>query len=211
MDAAATLESRLRAALSGSSLEEPRPLGGHIGPEGQQEHWLTPQRIDSLRPAAVLIAVYAGSEGWRMVLTRRADHLRAHSGQVSFPGGRRDPEDPDAIATALREAQEEIGLDPTLVEVIGFLDDYPTFTGFRVTPVVAVLRAAPQLAARVDEVAEIFEVPLEWLLDPRRYRRETITRNGITGSFYELDYQPQRIWGATAGMLWDLCCRLRPP
>jgi 8-oxo-dGTP pyrophosphatase MutT (NUDIX family) len=157
-----------------------------------------------LRPAAVLIPIVAHGGGMTLLFTRRATHLRDHSGQVSFPGGRVAEGDASPEATALREAEEEIGLAPARVELLGRLPDYHTRTGFRITPVVGAV--APPLTLRPDanEVEEIFEVPLGFLLDPANHRRESRVWQGETRWFYAMPYEGHYIWGATAGMLVNL-------
>lgn len=142
-----------------------------------------------------------------MLLTVRARQLRNHAGQISFPGGRRDAEDADVDANALREAHEEVGLDPAHVTVVGYLDDYPTITGFRVTPVVGLIDARTPLAPDGVEVASFFEVPLAFLLDPANYQRHWFRRDGLDLPFYAVPYGERFIWGATAGMLYELAQR----
>lgn len=164
---------------------------------------MTPNR--PLRQAAVLVALIPRPEtGPAVLLTRRADHLHDHAGQISFPGGRLEPEDPDTIAAALREAEEEVGLGRDRVAVLGRLDTYITRTGFVVTPVVAWV--TPPLALTPDpfEVAECFEVPLAFFLDPANHHRETVPFEGHDRSFFVQRYKDYRIWGATAGMLVNL-------
>ena len=154
--------------------------------------------------AAVLIPVIAHPQGLTVLFTQRTTHLRSHSGQVSFPGGRAEPSDVSAEFTALREAQEEIGLSPTAVEVLGKLPDYRTRTGYRVTPVIGLL--VPPIAFRPDphEVAEIFEVPLDFLLDEGNRERRTREFQGQQVGYYVIEYGEKVIWGATAGMLVNL-------
>ena len=150
----------------------------------------------------MLIALLEREAGPCILLTRRAEHLRAHAAQVSFPGGRCDADDGSCAATALREAYEEVGLDPQQVNVIGFLDDFPTLSGFRITPVVGHVANPPtQWRPAPDEVAEVFELPLAMALDPDTYTRKTLSRDGIELPFHELAYQGHRIWGATAALL----------
>jgi len=158
----------------------------------------------TLVPAAVLVPIVDRAEGLTVLFTQRTELLRKHSGQVSFPGGRTEPGDASPEFTALREAREEIGLPPERVEVLARLSDYLVRTGFRVTPVVGLL--TPPLALEPDrrEVAEVFEVPLAFLLDPRNHRRETRVLNGREVGFYVVDHGARRIWGATAGMLINL-------
>lgn len=158
--------------------------------------------------AAVLIPIVARESGMTMLLTQRTAHLRDHAGQVSFPGGRCEPEDPDPVFTALREAQEEVGVDPAQVEVFGCLPEYLTSTGFRVTPVVGLV--TPPLNLRLDdfEVAEVFEPPLEFLLDPANRRRDTVEYRGALREYWAMPWRGYYIWGATAGMLVSLQCFL---
>ena len=155
-----------------------------------------------LSPAAVLVALLERPAGTSLVLTQRALHLNAHAGQISLPGGRMEAEDVSATATALRESDEEIGLEPGLVEVLGSLRAYDTITGFRIYPVVGWV-AEPPAAWRPDpaEVADVFEVPLGFVLDPANHRRDSYLRNGERRHFFVLPYQNRYIWGATAGIL----------
>jgi len=161
-----------------------------------------------LTPAAVLLPVVLHDAVPTMLLTRRTAHLRDHAGQISFPGGRIETGDGGAIEAALREADEEIGLAATVVEVVGYLPDYLTGTGFRITPVVGFV--SPPLALRPDpfEVAEIFEVPLPFLLDARNLREHRIYWRGRSRHYYALPYDDYFIWGATAGILVSLQRRL---
>jgi 8-oxo-dGTP pyrophosphatase MutT (NUDIX family) len=154
--------------------------------------------------AAVLIPVIAHPQGLTVLFTQRTPHLRSHSGQVSFPGGRAEPGDANAEFTALRETEEEIGLSPSAVEVLARLPDYRTRTGYRVTPVVGLL--TPPVAFRPDpnEVAEIFEVPLAFLLDERNRQRRTREFQGQQVGYYVFEYGEKVVWGATAGMLVNL-------
>ncbi|HEY1288344.1 MAG TPA: CoA pyrophosphatase [Burkholderiales bacterium] len=154
--------------------------------------------------AAVLVPIVDRSSGLTVIFTRRTTHLKAHSGQVSFPGGRAEPEDPTPEFTALREAQEEIGLAAERVEVLARLPEYHTRTGFRVTPVVGLVTAPVELVPDPREVEEVFEVPLAFLLDPANHRRETRELQGRTVGYYVMRYGTHTIWGATAGMLVNL-------
>ena len=158
-------------------------------------------------PAAVLMGFREGVQP-RLVLTVRTDNLQAHAGQVAFPGGRSDPDDGDALATALRESEEEIGLDRTLVTPLGYLDRFETISGFCVTPVVAKIAAGAQLYPAPDEVAEVFEVPLAFLLEPANLRRYTMEFRGHQRPMVEFIHGGHRIWGATAAMLYNLLQRM---
>ena len=139
-----------------------------------------------------------------MLFTRRAAHLKAHSGQVSFPGGRVSGEDASPEATALRETSEEIGLPAARIELLGRLPDYHTRTGFRITPVVGLVTPPLALVPEANEVDEIFEVPLDFLLDPRNHKRESREWQGERRWFFAIPYRTHYIWGATAGMLVNL-------
>jgi 8-oxo-dGTP pyrophosphatase MutT (NUDIX family) len=154
--------------------------------------------------AAVLVPIVEHPSGLTVIFTQRTSHLKAHSGQVSFPGGRAEPEDPTPEFTALREAQEEIGLPMERVEVLARLPEYHTRTGFRVTPVVGLLTPPVHLKPDPREVKEVFEVPLAFLLEPNNHRRETRELQGRTVGYYVLRYEKRVIWGATAGMLVTL-------
>ena len=155
----------------------------------------------AITPASVLVPIVAHPGGMTVLFTQRTSHLRSHSGQISFPGGRAEPEDPSPEFTALREAGEEIGLKAGQVEVIGRLPEYLTRTGYRVTPVVGLLTPPLALAPNPREVEEVFEVPLAFLLDPRNHLRRTREFQGRTVSFYAIPYGERDIWGATAGIL----------
>lgn len=166
-----------------------------------------PARQPSTAPAAVLAPIVVRPEGLSVILTRRADSLTRHSGQIAFPGGRLDPGE-TWVEAALREAHEEIGLDPGFVEPIGLSTRYETVSAYQITPVVALLTAGFTLAASPLEVAEIFEVPFQYLMTPSNYRRESIERDRQVRSFYAISWGGYYIWGATAGMLRALSLRL---
>jgi 8-oxo-dGTP pyrophosphatase MutT (NUDIX family) len=157
------------------------------------------------RPAAVLVPIVQRSEALTLLFTQRTTHLKAHAGQVSFPGGRAEPGDASPEFTALREAEEEIGLSPRHVEIIGRLPDYHTRTGYIVAPIIGLLTPPFDLVPDPREVDEIFEVPLDFLLDPANHRRQTRVLQGRTVGFYEMPYEGRYIWGATAGMIVNLC------
>lgn len=154
--------------------------------------------------AAVLIPVIAQAQGLTVLFTQRTQHLKSHSGQVSFPGGRAEPGDASADFTALREAQEEIGLALERVEILGRLPEYHTRTGFRVTPVIGLIQPPLELTPDPREVESVFEVPLSFLLDPANRQRRTRELQGRSVGFYVFEYQGHMIWGATAGMLVNL-------
>jgi 8-oxo-dGTP pyrophosphatase MutT (NUDIX family) len=194
-------ESWLRQRIAHSPNVTPVATGdGHL--------W---RPTEELRPAAVLVPVLRREAGLTILLTRRTDHLYDHAGQISFPGGRREAHDDSPAATALRETFEEIGLAHSLVEVLGTLPEYTTVTGYRVTPVVGLV--SPPLEFRLDtfEVAEAFEVPLAFFLDPGNHQRNTLQFQGRTRHYYAMPYEQRYIWGATAGMLMNLYAVLTAP
>ncbi len=161
-----------------------------------------------LRPAAVLVPVVDRADGLSVLLTRRTDHLHHHPGQISFPGGRVERSDTSPVMTALRETEEEIGLAADRVELLGELAEYHTGTGFRVTPVVGLVHPPFELELDDFEVAEAFEVPLAFLLDPANRERHRIEYRGRMREFHAMPYRGYFIWGATAGILVQLACHL---
>ena len=171
-----------------------------------------------LMPASVLVPLVQRPEGLKVLLTRRTDHLRDHAGQISFPGGRAERHDADAAATALREAEEEVGLPRAVVDVIGQLPHYTTITRYVVTPVVALVRPPFTLQLDSFEVAEAFEVPLQFLMTPAHHQRHAFELQGRQGQFLSMPWQGEDaqgalrtyfIWGATAAMLRNLYGFLR--
>lgn len=192
----------LRRCLSGSAVHGV-PIHGDGGP-------LSGAMV--VRPpaaAAVLVGLVPREQGLAVLLTRRTEHLKHHAGQISFPGGRREPEDADDAATALREAREEVGLDPRGVEVIGQMPVYTTVTQFAVTPVVGLLHVDHVLSPDASEVAEAFEVPLAFLMDPARHQRHRFRSGEVEREFLSMPWQAADgrsyfIWGATAAMLRNL-------
>jgi 8-oxo-dGTP pyrophosphatase MutT (NUDIX family) len=157
-----------------------------------------------LRPAAVLVPIVEHPDGPSILLTQRTAHLTSHGGQISFPGGRTEPADPDPEHAALRETEAEIGLPRTRVDVIGRLDIYVTRTGYEVTPVVGLIRPPFILKPDPNEVAEVFEVPLAFILDPVNCERHHRELRGERRGFWVFPYRDRYIWGATAGMLVNL-------
>ncbi len=155
------------------------------------------------RPAAVLVPVVARDD-LAILLTERTPHLVAHAGQIAFPGGKPDPSDSGPVETALREAEEEIGLARTFVEPLGFLDVYRTGTGFAVTPVVALVHPGFAVVPNANEVAAVFEVPLAFLMDPANHRIDAHTLGGRDRRFYAMPFGERYIWGATAGILRNM-------
>lgn len=162
----------------------------------------------TLRAAAVLVPVIARPEGAAILMTRRSDSLASHTGQIAFPGGRLDPGE-TAVEAALREAWEEVALDPRRVEILGIGDAYETGTGFLVTPVVGWLQGSPDTRPSPDEVAEVFEVPWDFMMDPANHRRESYETAGEPRRwFWAMPYQQRYVWGVTAGILRSLGLRL---
>jgi 8-oxo-dGTP pyrophosphatase MutT (NUDIX family) len=154
--------------------------------------------------AAVLVPIVNQPAGLTLMFTQRTAHLHDHAGQISFPGGRVDEDDADRIATALRETEEETGLSPTRVEIIGRLPEYDIPSGFRVTPVVGWVEPPFELKPDPFEVADVFEVPLGFFLDPANHQRHSDVKNGRIRYYYSMPYGERNIWGATAGMLHSL-------
>lgn len=181
--------------VSDSLVKDADILSGTPG----RESWRPP--VGKTRPAGVLIALVDRPEGPGVLLTRRTDHLHDHAGQIAFPGGRKEDDDPDIEATALRESDEEIGLPPAAVRILGILPQYVTLTAYAITPVVGVVE--PPLDLRPDpfEVAEIFEAPLAHLLDPANHQRHFRDDKGFRRGYYGIPYNDHFIWGATAGIL----------
>jgi 8-oxo-dGTP pyrophosphatase MutT (NUDIX family) len=186
---------RLRASLL------PEPLSGHfVQEEGASDA--------SLIPAAVLFPIVLREGGQTVLLTQRTAHLRDHAGQISFPGGRVEAEDSSPAHTALRETEEEIGLSREHIEILGYLPEYRTGTGFCVTPVVALVQPPFELLPDSFEVAEIFEVPLAFLLDPANHQRHSMHYRGALRNYFAMPFGDYFIWGATAGMIRSLSQRL---
>jgi 8-oxo-dGTP pyrophosphatase MutT (NUDIX family) len=201
------IEARLRHTLDDPQLNDAvDPAIGDFDLNPDMRQFVPADR--ALRRAAVLVPIVDRPEGLSVLLTKRTEHLRNHAGQVSFPGGRIDPGDAGPVAAALREAREEIGLDPGFVTIVGFLDGYETGTGYHVTPVVGFLRPGFTLTPNPDEVAAAFEVPLEFLMNPKNRERHSRDYNGATRYFYAMPFGEHYIWGATAGMIVNLAMRL---
>lgn len=157
------------------------------------------------RAAAVLVPIIDHESGPTILLTKRAETLTKHAGQVSFPGGRVDDTDIDEVAAALRETEEEVGLNRSYVNVSGFLDTYRTGTGYEITPVVGLVQPGFDLVLEEGEVTDVFEVPLSFVLDRSNHQRESAVWKGIERHYYHLPYNGYKIWGATAAMLVNLC------
>ncbi|MEJ0097427.1 MAG: CoA pyrophosphatase [Bauldia sp.] len=195
--APATFFARARAALA-------RPPDARAG----GDHVLNPDLAADAgvvyRDAAVLIPVLAREPEATVLLTVRTTNLSAHAGQIAFPGGKIEPDDADPVAAALREAREEIGLDAGAVTVIGTLRPYLSRTGYRIVPVLARVEPGGGLTASPDEVADVFEVPLRFLMTPANHRRGTRTFFGRDRYFYEMPFEGRYIWGVTAGIIREL-------
>ena len=178
--------------------------GDHVLNPGLREVFVH----DRLRNAAVLIPVVDHGDASTVILTKRADKLKNHSGQIAFPGGRIDPDDVSPEAAALRETSEEIGLASGYIDVIGRLPDYVTGSGYRIAPVLGVVRPGFQLTVNPDEVDDIFEVPLGFLMDPANHNRASRTWQDQERFFYAMPYEERYIWGVTAGIIRALYERL---
>lgn len=177
------------------------------------DHTLSPDlvefmRAQPVRAAAVLVPVMSREDGLHVILTTRTKHLSSHAGQIAFPGGKMDEADDSPAATALREAEEEVGLDRSHVTVLGYGDLYFTGTGFRIVPVVGLVSPRARLVANPGEVEDIFEVPLPFLLDAANHQTHTKTWKGIERSYLAIPYAERYIWGATAGMIRNIHDRL---
>jgi 8-oxo-dGTP pyrophosphatase MutT (NUDIX family) len=198
-----SLADILRDALERGHRRRPELIAGDVleGEEGGGP---------GITPAAVLVPVVERPEP-TVILTLRPPTMRRHAGQISFPGGRIDPGDGGPVAAALREAHEEIGLQPSAVDVIGLADRYRTITGFEVTPVVGIVPPDLDLEPHPGEVAALFEAPLDFLLDPAHQRVRTASWRGRERFYYEIEYEGRRIWGATAAMIVNLSRRLGRP
>jgi len=168
-------------------------------------------RSDAGRPAAVLVGLMADASGWQVIMTERAAHLAHHAGQISFPGGKVDESDPTLVATALREADEEIALPATKVDILGGLDPVSSPVGFIVQPVVGIVAPQVALQACPDEVARILILPLADLISPPRHRRESYIREGHRRDVWVIDHPDHYIWGLSAAIIVDLAARVGPP
>jgi 8-oxo-dGTP pyrophosphatase MutT (NUDIX family) len=204
----------LSAGIGGSVSLTPSAIRRRLTETGPDrgDHDLNPGMApaDRMRAAAVLVPLVARREGTTVLLTRRTEHLHHHAGQISFPGGRIEEYDPSPEDAALRETEEEIGLGRSHIELVGRLGVYRTRTGFEITPVVGWVTPPFDLLPDRFEVAEVFEVPLSFIADPRNHERHSREWQGVVRHFYVLPYGGYYIWGATAGMLVNLAERLKP-
>ena len=194
-----SLAARLREALELGHRSSPELIGGDVLDEEIEGGGVT--------PAAVLVAVVDRPDP-TVILTLRPETMRKHPGQVSFPGGRIDPGDDGPVDAALREAEEEIGLPRAAVEVIGLADSYRTVTGFEVMPVLAIVPPDLPLVPHPGEVAAVFEAPLHYILDPVHQHVRTAVWRGRERTYYEIEWEERKIWGATAAMIVNLGRRL---
>jgi 8-oxo-dGTP pyrophosphatase MutT (NUDIX family) len=191
-----TLIARIEAAIGGAQdvlFEDERHLG---------------DLVSSHRPAAVLIPITDRPEPG-VILTQRPGNLRSHAGQVAFPGGKIDESDESVIAAALREANEELGIDPTMVQVIGETDVYLSGSGYKITPVIGIIPPDLTLTPSPDEVEDWFEVPLDFLLDTTNFAQRTANWMGQERPYYDMTWQDRRIWGVTAGIIVNLARRMQ--
>ena len=201
------LIERLTDSLASTTLDAPRPFADLGIPAEKQKAIRDLFAEVILKPAGVLVAVVEYEQQPQVVLTRRSEALKNHPGQISFPGGRREEVDDSLVTTALRESEEEIRLSRRHVEVIGYLPDYPTITGYRVTPVVGLVdkRAVTEMQVDGEEATELLYVPLSVVLDESAYEIKMANRHGVEVPVYHLEHGRADVWGATAGMLYQLC------
>jgi 8-oxo-dGTP pyrophosphatase MutT (NUDIX family) len=190
---------RARERLHASPREAARFSDDDLNPEAR----IIPPGVVP-RPAAVLVPLVPRPDGLSVLLTQRTAHLAHHAGQVAFPGGRVDPGDRDEVDAALRETEEETGIARAFVEPLGFLDTYLTGTSFRVVPVVAMLRPGFTVTPHAGEVADVFEVPLAFLMNPEHHLRHSREWQGKERFYYAMPFGQRYIWGATAGMIRNL-------
>jgi 8-oxo-dGTP pyrophosphatase MutT (NUDIX family) len=192
-----------RAGTAAGAFAKSAPEAGpRRGDDDLNPGFLEP--VTAPTPAAVLVPLVRRPEGLNLILTRRTPHLKNHAGQICFPGGRMEPDDATPVDTALREASEEVNLDPARVDLVAELDPYLTRTGYRVTPVVGLFDSPAGLRPEPSEVAEVFEVPLRFVLEPRNRETHSWVVFGQERFYHVFVYGEYYIWGATAGMLVNL-------
>ena len=195
------MRDRIIAAFEGPGISPEPSVAGpgweHLPADG-------PEKDKTYTPAAVLVPLIDHSGGMTVLLTRRTDHLNSHAGQISFPGGRMEAADPTPEFTALRETEEEIGVGADAIHLVGRLGARETGTGYKVVPVIGLINPPLDLAPDPSEVAEIFEVPLDFVLDPTNHRYESRVISGVERQFYVVPYDDYYIWGLTARLLVTL-------
>ncbi len=205
----ADVVARLNASKDGISRRSNEDAEPAAIEQKNRNEWVRGDK--PLTPAAVLVPLIVREDGLNVMLTKRTEHLKNHAGQISFPGGRVDETDRDACHTALRETEEEIGLHARHIEIIGELDEYVVGTGYLVNPIIGVIEPPFELIPQADEVAEIFEAPLDFLIALDNFERYAREFQGVTRHHFAITWQEHFIWGATAGMLRNLSQRLRSP
>ena len=196
--------AKLAAHLPDDAFAAARPRASDFALNGSPPDAAT---LETARPAAVLAPIVARPGGLTVLLTQRAAHMRSHSGQVAFPGGKIDAGE-SARDTAFRESREEIGLRGEFIEPLGWLDIYLTGSGFRIAPLVALVRPGFELAPNAEEVAEVFETPLAFLMNPAHHEIHAREWRGVARKYYAMPHEGRYIWGATAGILRNLYERL---
>jgi 8-oxo-dGTP pyrophosphatase MutT (NUDIX family) len=199
----AELARKLLSEPLGHGYSADCPSDFDLNPDAENDTSGTP-----LTAAAVLVPLITGSEGLSVLLTERTAHLAQHPGQIAFPGGKIEAADQGPLAAALREAREEIGLDSHFIEPLGYIEPYRTGTGCLVTPVIAAIKPGFSLAPDASEVADVFEVPFEFLMDTRNHRVDSRFWRGADRRFHAMPYKERYIWGATAGIIRTLHRRL---
>jgi 8-oxo-dGTP pyrophosphatase MutT (NUDIX family) len=208
VSAPSTAELREWIAQRLDPIDDGEPSAATVQTDYDMNPWIPVDPAAPLTPAAVLVGLVERDAGLTVILTRRSDTLRTHSGQVALPGGRRDLGE-TAWQTALREAEEEVGLDPAYVDLVGLMTPYRTGTNYVITPVVGFVRPGFTLTPNPHEVADIFETPFGFLMDPSNYEeRELQTADGVTRRFYAATHEDRYIWGVTAYLLRSLYERL---
>lgn len=196
---------RARAAAQAAFDDDIEPYGDHRFNPGHPRLFL---REGALRDAAVLVPVVDSGDEASVILTKRAETLRSHTGQIAFPGRHIDATDASPEAAAMREAHEEIGLDEAFIDIAGRMPDYVTGSGYRIAPVLAVVRPGFELKLNDDEVESVFEVPLRFLMDPSNHGRDSRVFHDLEWFFYDMPYEGRRIWGVTAGIIRTVYERL---
>ena len=201
------VERRLKGSQPGGDPLLPW-ISGLSDKQSQRLRKILPARLSR---AAVLVPLVDRPDGMTVLLTQRASHMKKHAGQISFPGGRIESGDMGPLDAALRETREEIGIDPEFVSPVGYLNDHLVITGYLVTPAVAFVKPGFRLSMDETEVADVFEVPLDFILDPSNHVRRERSFAGLTFGVYDIPFEQRNIWGATAGMLMSLYNALIEP